>query len=443
MAHVTGQWDQDSFAWYTDAGGEGTNQIGSTNSNPTTLETETQYRLRYLIQETAGSTQAETPVLGLQYRVDPAGGTNFGAWTSVDSDDASFVLVSTANVTDGGATTQQIGAGTFRDGEFSYVDATALAPTTALTATAGNDEYEAEWVLSIANGAGNDTFEFRVVWNNGGTPDTALTTYTNTTQVSFAAGTNVLTADDLESAGQLSQPTAGHIHDLTADDLNSASNVSQPAVGQEHALTADDLNSAGELSTPAVGQKHALLADDLQALGEVTSPALVEDTQNELLADDLESAGELSSPLLAVDYDVLRPDGDVTITGWTDEGGATTSLFQSIDEDVADTADYIRSPLDPQGGTNLYQCSLTDYTGTVDTNLLQQVSYQIKKDSVNSSQQNLTVRLKEGVTTIATWTHTDVTAASWQIINQTLTAPQKAAITNYNDCRLEFEASEP
>ena len=99
---VTALWDQDSFAWYTDAGGEGTNQIGSTNSNPSTLVTGTQYRLRYLIQETAGSNQVETPVFELEYRVDPAGGTTFGSWTPIDSDDTYFTAVSSANVTDNG-----------------------------------------------------------------------------------------------------------------------------------------------------------------------------------------------------------------------------------------------------------------------------------------------------------------------------------------------------
>jgi len=95
MTHVTAVWNQQSFQWYTDAGGEGTNGFG-VNTNPTTLETLTNYRLRYLIQETAGSSEAETPIFGLYYRVDPAGGTNFGAWTIYDSDVADFQLVSTA-----------------------------------------------------------------------------------------------------------------------------------------------------------------------------------------------------------------------------------------------------------------------------------------------------------------------------------------------------------
>jgi len=121
---VQATWDQDSFAWYADTGGEGTGQIGSTNANPTTLVTNTQYRLRYLVQETAGATTGDTPSFELYYRVDPAGGTSFGSWLPIDSDDSYFNVVTSANVTDGGSTTQQIGGGTFRGGVFSYVDAT-------------------------------------------------------------------------------------------------------------------------------------------------------------------------------------------------------------------------------------------------------------------------------------------------------------------------------
>jgi len=130
VTHTPAVWNQQSFAWYTDAGGEGTNQIGTTNSNPTSLLVGTQYRLRLLLQETAGSTVGEVPQFQLMYRVDPAGGTAFGSWLAVDSDTANtFTAVTTANVTDNAATTQQIGAGTFNDGEFSYVDAAAGAGT--------------------------------------------------------------------------------------------------------------------------------------------------------------------------------------------------------------------------------------------------------------------------------------------------------------------------
>jgi len=175
---VNASWDQDSFAWYADTGGEGTGQIGSTNANPTTLYTDAQHRLRYLIQETAGATTGDTPIFRLEYRVDPAGGTNFGAWTPADSDDTYFTAVTSANVTDGAGTSQQIGGGTFRDGDFVYVDGGG-SDTGAMAATQGNDEYECEWVIAWNDASARDaTFEFQVTIQGS-----ALDTYTNTTRV--------------------------------------------------------------------------------------------------------------------------------------------------------------------------------------------------------------------------------------------------------------------
>lgn len=174
-------WRQQSFAWYTDDGGEGTNQIGATNANPGILAADTtQYRLRYLIQEYANSDQAETPTFELWYRVDATGGTSFGAWTVVDSDDTYFTTVGSAGVSDGSTTTQQIGAGTFNDGEFVLVD-TGGSATNAMAATAGNDEYECEWVLEFAETGLSANFEFRVELSGG----TDLDSYINTTQVSL------------------------------------------------------------------------------------------------------------------------------------------------------------------------------------------------------------------------------------------------------------------
>lgn len=167
---ITATWDQDSFAWYQDTGGEGTNQIGSTNSNPSTLVADTQYRLRYLIQETAGSNQAETPTFRLEIN-------NGGGAVEADSDLSYLNTVSSANVTDGAATTQQIGGGTFNDGDFVYVD-TGGSATGAMAATAGNDEYECEWVISFAAGG---TYTFTVTRDGG----TALNTTTNTTTVTI------------------------------------------------------------------------------------------------------------------------------------------------------------------------------------------------------------------------------------------------------------------
>lgn len=295
---VTATWDQDSFRWYTDAGGEGTNPIENTNVNPTTLGSGTQYRLRYLIQETNNSNQSETPVFELEYRVDPAGGTSFGSWLPIDSDDTYFTAVSSASVTDGGTTTQQIGAGTFNDGEFSYVDATARAPTNAMAATGGLDEYECEWVLNFASAAIGANFEFRVTRDTGNTMDTT----TRTTQVLLADTVDDLLANDVESASEVSSPAVGQEHELLADDVQSTSEVSAPALSEIVDLLANDVETTSEVSAPTLQHIHVLLADDVQSTSEVTAPALVDvpggPGEDTLLADDVESRSVLTRPTL-------------------------------------------------------------------------------------------------------------------------------------------------
>ena len=274
---------------------------------------------------------------------------------------------------------------------------------------------------------------------------------------------HALTADDLDSVGQLSTPAVGQEHTLLADDLDSAGELTQPSVSETTALTADDLESAGELSTPAIGQEHAIAADDLQSASSVSTPTAAEDTQNELLADDLQSAGEVSQPvvtqthaLLADDLqsvgqlstpdlgeniERLAPDADTSIGNWTDEGGGTTNIYQSIDEWPFADGDYIQSEVGPSASA--YRASLTNPAATINTADTQTVRYRYGKSPGDSNQVDLTVRLIEGASTvIATWTHTDVSAVLSDA-SQPLSAGQKASITNHDNLSLEFEANAP
>lgn len=121
----------------------------------------------------------------------------------------------------------------------------------------------------------------------------ALTNFT----VSDLAGADDLTADDIESASELTSPAMGQTHIFAAGDVESTSELSSPAVGQVHTLLADDVVSASELSSPAMGQTHALAAENVESTSELTPPALGQ--THALQADDIESASELTSPALS------------------------------------------------------------------------------------------------------------------------------------------------
>lgn len=132
----------------------------------------------------------------------------------------------------------------------------------------------------------------------------------------------------------------------------------------------------------------------------------------------------------------VRPASDSSVGQWTDENDGTVNIFNSINEVSADDNDYIKSELDPVA--SVYRLKLgTAVDPGVHTNHM--VRYRYKKSSSNGTM-NLVVRLKNGVTTIATWTHNDIGSA-WLTTTQTLTEVQAGNITNYADLYIEFEAT--
>ena len=129
----------------------------------------------------------------------------------------------------------------------------------------------------------------------------------------------------------------------------------------------------------------------------------------------------------------LRPFTDVTDGGWTDQSGGT-SLADAIGEDPVDDANYIKSSSSPSN--DACEIALSDPPGA----LRSPVKVQSRFRKEGTAAINLTVRLMQGATQIATWTYTGI-SASFIDQEETLTAPQVAAITNANDLRLVFEAT--
>lgn len=254
-----------------------------------------------------------------------------------------------------------------------------------------------------------------------------------------AAHIHVLLADDLETVTEVSQPTAAAIDNLLADDLESATEVAIPVVGQEHVLLAADLESASEVSQPTAAHIHDLLAADLESASEVTSPTATEILGvHDLFAADLESASEVSIPVLAENVVYMRPDADDSVGNWTTDTGASTNLYQSIDEDPFNDSDFVRSELEPT--TSIYKARLSNPIEAPDSGGNHYVRYRYQKDDVNGQQINLTVRLIQGASTeIASWTHNNIGATISQV-SQQLSSPEISSISDYDDLFLEFEA---
>lgn len=133
-----------------------------------------------------------------------------------------------------------------------------------------------------------------------------------------------------------------------------------------------------------------------------------------------------------------RPASDVSIGAWTTDTGSTSNLYAAIDETTASDADFIRSELSPSASVcTIALGSLTDpvsSSGHI-------VRYRYGKDPADSAQIDLTVRLRQGASTIATWTHTDI-STTLATAEQTLSGAEADSITDYADLRIQFEASQ-
>jgi hypothetical protein len=133
----------------------------------------------------------------------------------------------------------------------------------------------------------------------------------------------------------------------------------------------------------------------------------------------------------------VAPDGDIATGTWTTDTGATAT-FAAIDEATASDADYDQSSLNPVT-TDTFRVSLADVSDpAVSTGHV--VKYRYGKDVDGGDAMTLVVRLMQGATQIAAWTHTDV-PAGFTTANQTLSGAEADNITDYTNLDLVFEAT--
>lgn len=129
----------------------------------------------------------------------------------------------------------------------------------------------------------------------------------------------------------------------------------------------------------------------------------------------------------------LAPDADVSDGGWTTDAGLTT-LFSAVNEATINDATFIRSASTPVNDT--CRLSLSNPALAVGEEFV--VEYRYAKSGTDRI--DLVARLKEGTTTIASWTHTDI-GTSEVTASQTLTAPQIASIIDPNALEIELVAN--
>jgi hypothetical protein len=139
----------------------------------------------------------------------------------------------------------------------------------------------------------------------------------------------------------------------------------------------------------------------------------------------------LKSPIVTV---FIRPDADNSNSGWTTQSGGTTGLYLTIDEAAPpNDSDYIQSSINPV--SDLVSFQISDPAGSLGDPFKVRYRYGI----VGAGTCTITVRLKQGSTTIKTWVHTDATT-TYKTVTQTLTTGELATIIDFTNLFVEFQA---
>ena len=132
----------------------------------------------------------------------------------------------------------------------------------------------------------------------------------------------------------------------------------------------------------------------------------------------------LFKPVVTAQY--ARPVSDVSAGGWTASTGS--DLFAMLDETSANDSDYITT-------TSASTCEVA--LGSLSDPALS--TGHIVRYRISATGGGIIVRLREGSTTIASWTHNPA-PASPTTYAQTLSGGEADSITNYAALKLQFEA---
>ena len=134
-------------------------------------------------------------------------------------------------------------------------------------------------------------------------------------------------------------------------------------------------------------------------------------------------------------FSYARPDADSADGGWSNQAGSQTNLYASIDETVADDADYIASSA---SNNDIVKLSLSDVSSVSNPTT---VRYRYKKNSGGDpAPVNMQATLLQGSTVIAQWQHNDI-STSYTLAEQSLSSGQFSAISDLTNLFLQFQTT--
>ena len=219
------------------------------------------------------------------------------------------------------------------------------------------------------------------------------------------------TATPIFSTGAVTQRHVAVVAALAT----AAPTLTRGAFSQQHVAAVTVLvTAAPTLITGAITQKHVIAVTGLVT----AAPVLA------------------ASAIVVTLY--LRPESDISSGGWTDQSDSPTGLYAAVADKSA--ANYIQSSTSPAVAEIAVLKADAPPLVTIQQPLV--VAYEYGKKLSNATRIDITIRLMQGTTEIAAWTHTDV-SSTLNVAQQTLTGGQFATITDFYALRFSHEAIAP
>jgi hypothetical protein len=131
-----------------------------------------------------------------------------------------------------------------------------------------------------------------------------------------------------------------------------------------------------------------------------------------------------------------RPSADISRGSWTTNSGGTTNLWATIDEAVADDADYVISALN---ANSTYECRLSSVAPAIIPRA-HLIALRGRKDASGGNTKGVTVDLVQGSTVIGTLDFPDLSATVQQQ-NVSIPKSMAAGITDYADLRVRLTST--
>ena len=211
-----------------------------------------------------------------------------------------FELNTSAQFTDGAATTQQLtgGTGSFQAGSIN--DASNPAASTDLT---NNKNSEHEWSFrKTANAIADAEYDFRIT-NNG----VLLDTYTDYPRwINTAGGTPALVLASVTQSQSLGEPTIAHKYTVTPTDLSQAHILDEPSISYQYTITAQDLTQGQTLDATTVTAFYAVNPDDMAQAHVLEDPSVA--VKYVIAVQDLAQAHSLEATTVLADYGLNAAD---------------------------------------------------------------------------------------------------------------------------------------